>query len=233
MATYDRTSGTTSSHSAAESRLNHRRRLDWSALFGGWVLGWGVLLVLSLIAAVVGLAVIDPFAARPAVSNAGAAAWGAVSAVIASFVGSFAMIRMAGDRRRDESLMHGGVAWGMSMLLAAFIALFASGAAAMSRTPAGNTSLHNSARGRTAALVETTGNGAVVAGYATAGALLALVGSLVGALAAASRSSGVPFTDEFRIRRRGTNGKGTHREPATIGGQDISRDETTILPPNH
>jgi hypothetical protein len=116
------------------------------------------------------------------------------------------------------------------MMLAAFIALFASGAAALSRTPAGNTSLHSGARGRTAALVETTGNGAVVAGYATAGALLALIGSLLGALAAASRSSGVPFTDE--LRRRGANSKGAHREAATAG-QDISRDETTILPPSH
>src|SRR5439155_635068 len=81
-------------------------------------------------------------------------------------------------------------------------ALFVSGVAAFSRTPVNNTTLHKNTRGQTAALVETTGNGPVVAIFAAGGAVLALVGSLLGALAAASRSSGVPFSDEFRLKRR-------------------------------
>jgi len=35
MATYDRTQGTTSAPSEADSRLDRPLRLDWSALFGG------------------------------------------------------------------------------------------------------------------------------------------------------------------------------------------------------
>jgi hypothetical protein len=229
MATFDRTSGTTSLPSAADGRLDRHLRLDWSALFGGTLIGWGVMLVLALIAMIIGLAVIDPFVARPAASNAGAGIWGAVSAVIASFVGAFAVVRLAGDRRRGESLMHGAVSWSMSMLLAGFIALFASGVAAFSRTPVNNTALHKNTRGQTAALVETTGNGPLVAIFATGGAVLALVGSLLGALAAASRSSGVPFSDEFRLKRR--NG---HQANALVTNEtEVRRDQTTILPPTH
>lgn len=228
MATYDRNYGTTSAPSAADSRLTRDIRLDWSALFGGSMLGWGVLLLLSMIGMIIGLSVIDPFGVRPAVSNSGAAIWGAASAIIASFVGAFLVVRLAGDRRRSESLAHGAVSWGMSMLLAGLIALFSAGTAAFSRTPAANTNVHRGTRGQTVSLVETTGNGGLVAIFATAGAVLALVGSMLGSLAAASRGSGVPFSDEFRLPRRKVNG-----HSSTITTPEARRDETTILPPTH
>src|SRR5919201_4647843 len=163
MATFDRSYGTTTHPSQADARLDRPMRLDWSALFGGTLIGWGVMLVLALIAMIIGLAVIDPFVARPAASNVGAGIWGAVSAVIASFIGAFAVVRLAGDRRRGESLMHGAVSWSMSMLLAGLIALYASGVAAFSRTPVNNSVVQKNTRGKTDALVETTGNGPVVA----------------------------------------------------------------------
>ena len=70
MATYDRTWGTASMRSAADSRLDRPLRLDWSAIFGGTLIGWGALLLLSLIGMTLGLSVIDPFAARRAASRA-------------------------------------------------------------------------------------------------------------------------------------------------------------------
>lgn len=230
MATYDRTHGTASLPADASIRSVRHMRLDWSGLFGGASIGWGVLLLLSLIGITLGLSVIDPFASRPATSNSGAALWGALSAVISSFIGGFAVVRLAGDRRRGESLVHGAVAWGMSMLLAAMIALFSAGFASFSRTPVRNTAVGRNATGQTAALVSTTGNGPMVAIYATAGAVLALVGSLLGALAAASRSSGVPFSDELRIRHRGSEKRPEAFEDEST---DVPRDETTILPPTH
>jgi amino acid permease len=229
MATYDRTHGNASLPGDAGVRSVRHLRLDWSGLFGGVSIGWGVLLLLSLIGITLGLSVIDPFASRPAASNAGAALWGALSAVISSFIGGFAVVRLAGDRRRGESLVHGAVAWGMSMLLAAAIALFAAGFASFSRTPVRNTAAGRSATGRTAALISTTGNGPAVAISATAGAVLALVGSLLGAVAAASRSGGVPFSEEFRIRHRGSEPGKRFEDEST----DLTRDETTILPPTH
>jgi amino acid permease len=228
-ATYDRIYGTTSDRSAADSRLTRDLRLDWSAILGGTVLGWGIFLLLSMMGMILGLSVIDPFGVRPAVSNSGAVLWGAASAIIASFVGAFFVVRLAGDRRRGESLAHGAVSWGMSMLLAGMIALFASGIAAFSRTPLGSTTLRRGTRGHTVSLVERTGNGGMVAIFATAGAVLALFGSTLGSLAAASRKSGVPFSDEFR-RRQKMNGD--HKGPIATPSDD-RRDETTILPPTH
>ena len=229
MATCDRTYGTTSDRSAADSRLTRDMHLDWSAIFGGTVLGWGIFLLLSMMGMILGLSVIDPFGVGPAVSNSGAAIWGAASAIIASFVGAFFVVRLAGDRRRGESLAHGMVSWGMSMLLAGMSALFASGIAAFSRTPAGSTILRRGTRGQTVSLVETTGNGGMVAVFATAGAVLALAGSTLGSLAAASRKSGVPFSSEFR-RRQKMNGD---HDGAIATPSDDHRDETTILPPRH
>ena len=111
MATYDRTLGTTSIPSSSDSRISRDLRLDWSALFGGSLVGWGILYLLSMIGMVAGLSVIDAFGVRPATSNAGAAIWGAASAIISSFVGAFIVVRLAGDRRRSESIGHGAVAW--------------------------------------------------------------------------------------------------------------------------
>ena len=113
MAGYDRGSGTTSMPSEADARLDRPVRLEWSALFAGTLMGWGVLLVLSLIGMVLGLSVIDPFTARPVTSNSGAALWGAVSAIVSSFIGGFAVVRLAGDRRRGVSLVHGTVSWAL------------------------------------------------------------------------------------------------------------------------
>ena len=155
-------------------------------------------------------------------SNSGAAIWGAVSAVDASFTGAFLVVRLAGDRRRSVSIAHGAVSWGMSMLLAGMIALFASGVAAFSRTPANNNKVHRGSKGQTVSVVETTGDGGLVAIFATGGAVLALVGSMLGALAAASRESGVPFANEFRVQRRNGNRQ-----------DSVARDQTTILPPTH
>ena len=226
MANYDR-SYDPRVRSAADSRLARHLGLDWSALFGGSLIGWGAMLLLAMAGTIIGLAVLDPFGVRPALSNFGAAIWTAGSAIVAGFIGAYAVVRLAGDRRRNESLMHGAVSWGMSMLLAAMIALWASSATAFSRTPARTTVMHTPARGATVSLVETTGNGGVVALISAAGALLALGTSLLGALAACSRESGIPIGRELTFHRA-PNG---HRTVVTES--DVRRDETTIIPPTH
>jgi amino acid transporter len=207
-------------------------RLDWSALFAGTLIGWGAMLLFSLVGMILGLSVIDPFASGPVASNAGAAIWGALTAAVSSFIGAFAVVRLAGERRRAESLLHGLVSWGMSLLLAGFIALFAAGVAAFTRTPVRNTAVGKGARGQTAALVATTGNGSLIAISATGGVLLALVGSLLASAAAASRSSGVPVSEQLRLWRRGSNGSRPPEPPLTAEAQ-ARREQTTILPPTH
>jgi hypothetical protein len=119
------------------------------------------------------------------------------------------------------------------ILVAALIALFAAGAAAFSRTPVNNTAVHKGTRGQTAALVETTGNGSLVAIFATCGAVLALVGSLLGSLAAASRSSGIPFSNELRGRPRTNRPEPGQSAIQRAPQNDVAREQTTILPPTH
>ena len=53
MAIFDRTLGTTSIRSSSDSRISRDLRLDWSALFGGSVVGWGILFLLSMVGMVV------------------------------------------------------------------------------------------------------------------------------------------------------------------------------------
>jgi hypothetical protein len=228
MAAMDRSAGAI----AAGSERAHPVRLDWSALFAGALIGWGAMLFLSLVGMTLGLSVIDPFASRPVVSNTGAAIWGALSAAVSAFIGAFAVVRLAGERRRTESLVHGVVSWGMSLLLAGLIALFAAGVAAFTRTPVRNTAVAKGTRGQTAALVATTGNGPLIAISATGGVFLALVGSLLGAVGAASRSSGVPLSEELRRWKRGTDGDRLGQPPLE-GESGSRRDQTTILPPTH
>jgi amino acid transporter len=229
MASIDRS---VSAGTAIGAERDRPVRLDWSALFAGTIIGWGAMLLFSLVGMILGLSVIDPFASRPVASTAGAAIWGALSAGMSSFIGAFAVVRLAGERRRSESLVHGVVSWGMSLLLAGLIALFAAGVAAFTRTPVRNTAVGKGARGQTAALVATTGNGPLIAISATGGALLALVGSMLASVAAASRSSGVPLSQELRLWRRGGNGDRLPGSPLNAGAEE-GRDQTTILPPTH
>ena len=55
MATYE----TRLSAAGGEARLDRRLQLSWSALWGGGVIGWGCLFVLSLVGATIGLANVE------------------------------------------------------------------------------------------------------------------------------------------------------------------------------
>ncbi len=244
MATFDRTHGTTSFQSAADSRIDRKLNVDWSAIFGGTLLGWGLLFLLSVIGAAIGFASIDPYAVHPGAGlDKGSGIWALVAMIATSFLGAYFVVRISGDRRRSESLLHGAIAWGLSMLLGAAIALFAAGAAAgaaaNAATPStraktivtGNGSVApNLTRGERVRADETKSEAARGAGLAGGGAALALIFSLFGALFAASRSSGISIAEEFRMRSHKQSG----RAPALHApGSPARREETTILPPTH
>ena len=247
MATFDRTYGTTSFQSAADSRLGRKLHIDWSAVFGGTLLGWGALFLLSVIGAAIGFASIDPYAVHPGAGlDTGSGIWAVVAMLATSFLGAFFVVRISGDRRRAESLLHGGISWGLSMLMGAAIALFAAGAAASASA--------NAARPSTRAKTYVTSNGNVApnltradriradeaksdlakgAGLAGGGALLSLVAALFGGLFAASRSSGISIAEEFKPRL-GKHRKTTLQKSSVVmPGATDGRDETTILPPSH
>lgn len=241
MATFDRSYGTTSFQSASDSRLHRKLHIDWSAVFGGTLLGWGLLFLLSVIGAAIGFASIDPYAVHPGAGlDTGSGIW-ALSAMIAtSFLGAFFVVRISGDRRRSESLLHGGISWGLSMILGAALALFAAGAAATASagaSPSPRAKTYVTSNGSVAPSMtkgeriradEAKSDAAKAAGLAGGGAAIALIASLFGALFAASRSSGISIAEEFRPRSH-------KKEPAMKSSLVVptAREQTTILPPTH
>ena len=245
MATIDRSYGAAPYRSAADSRVDRQVRLDWSAIFGGTLLGWGALFLLSVIGAAIGFASIDPYAVHPGAGlDTASGIWALVAMLATSFLGAFFVVRIAGDRRRSESLMHGAISWGLSMLLGVAIALFAAGTAANAAANAAGPSSRqktvvtqngnvapNMTRGERIRADEAKSDAAKAAGLAGGAGALALIASLLGALFAASRSSGISIADEF-LPGRNKNGK-RHEQQGAQATPVVRRDEPTNFPPTH
>lgn len=94
--------------------------LRWSAILAGLVVGVAGNLVLVLLGAAIGLAVFavgDSSAAGVPIS---AAVWDTVCMVVAAFAGGYVAARSAGMRRAADGVLHGVVAWGVTLLLSIF-----------------------------------------------------------------------------------------------------------------
>ena len=184
-----------------ERRARRDLDLDFRAVVAGTIVGWGLLLFLSLVGLAAGLSGLDPRGARPA-NAAGAAIWTAFAMLVSSILGAFLVVRLAGERRSRSGRMEAVVSWGLSMIAGTLIAL---GTA----TPAAR------AQGAVAAAV---------------GALLALVGGIVGATVAVHRRSGRATTLPAYWQAVPEEGRGETRDPTSYAGDS---DEPTILPPTH
>jgi len=226
------------------NRLERPLRMSWSGIVGGTALGWGIFSLLSLIGAAIGFAKFDPYSAQPANGlGAGSGIFGIIILLVSSFIGAYIAVRIAGDRRRSEALMHGGICWAFSMLIGAMLAMGAARTAAQSAATVASGPRAQARAQREANVRDRNGGpttadreraeeasdaAAKTSGAAAGGAFLALVAALFGALAAASRSSGKPLSDEFRIGRR-------HDRPeksaiVTPGDVPAVRDDDTLIP---
>lgn len=102
--------------------------LRWSAVFAGLAVGLATSLLLMLLGTAAGLsyfnlATPDTGANLPAV----AAVWNTASMLIAAFIGGYVAARSSGLKRTSDGLLHAAVAWGMTLLLAVFLASAATG----------------------------------------------------------------------------------------------------------
>ena len=252
MATYDRTYPS-AGHAGHPDLRDRKVHLQWWAIIGGNVIGWGLLFFLSLLGLTIGLAAIEPYSTRPASGlDVGSAIWGLAALVLCSIIGAYLVVRIAGERRKREAALHGIVGWGLSMIAGAILAMAAGSTAARSaaenppRTSArtdANGNVRMTQRDRERA-DDAKNAAAKTAGASTAAAFLALLGSLLGAGLGAARASG---------RRMGRGkGKGEERDisvrdrdlgrTSTVGGElttdgadreRLERDQPTILPPTH
>jgi hypothetical protein len=252
MATYDSTYPSDAREPDLRDRPMH---LHWWAVFGGSVIGWGLLFFLSLLGLTVGLGAIEPYAARPASGvDVGSAIWGMAALVLCAIVGAYFVVRIAGEQRKREAALHGTVSWGLSMIAGALLTMSATNTAARAgaenapRTSAradanGNVRMTQRDRGRLdearSAAAKTAGGSAAAktAGGSTAAAFLSLLGSLLGAGLGAAHASGRNLgrgrqaRGEARDRELGRTSTARGEMPA---GADLGdRDHPTILPPTH
>ena len=183
-----------------------RLRVSWTAIFSGTVLGWAAMSLLSLIAAAIGLAKLDPTSPQP--GNGAGVATGVVGAILliaSSFFGAYMAVRIAGVRRRPEALLHGGICWALSMLVGALLAMgvartAAQSAATVASGPRAQARAEREARvrsnngGPTAQdrenAEQASDTAAKAAGGGAGGAVLALLSSLGGAFVAGRRRIG-------------------------------------------
>lgn len=102
--------------------------LRWSAIFAGLVVGIATNLVLLLLGAAAGLAVFSIGNTSGSGVSMAAAVWNAICMVIAAFAGGYVAARTAGMRRNADGILHGVVAWGVTMLISAFFVTSVAGA---------------------------------------------------------------------------------------------------------
>jgi hypothetical protein len=239
MAIYDPVlAGSPQFQGHSDVRYDRGLRISWGGIVAGTVLGWAVFSLLSLLGAAIGLAKFDPYSANPA-NGLGAASgvFGVIALLVSSFLGAYLAVRIAGDRRRSEALLHGAICWAFSLMIGAMLALgaartaaqsaatVASGPRAQARAERETNVRRNSGptqadRDRAA---EASDTAAKTTGAAAGGAFLGLVGSMIGALAAARRRSNKSVSDGMQKRKRDDL-----REPPSTPAR---HDETIIVPP--
>jgi hypothetical protein len=238
MATYDPVLASSAEFQAhSDARYDRGLGISWSGIVAGIALGWALFTLLSLIGAAIGLAKMDPYSANPVNGlGAGSGIFGIVAVLLSSFVGAYLAVRIAGDRRRGEALLHGAICWALSLFIGAMLALGAARTAAQSaatvasgpRAQARAERETNARRstGPTPADRERASDAADAAakttGAAAGGAILGLVGSLLGGLAAARRRVGTEIRGGPRPRRR---------VDADMPMEAARREETVVVPP--
>lgn len=95
------------------------RRVSWGAIFAGTVVALVVTLLLSLLGIAIGASTVDPLSERVPTQGlgVGSAIWWIASTMIGVFAGGWVAARLAGSPRRNDSILHGIVTWGLATIV--------------------------------------------------------------------------------------------------------------------
>ena len=99
-------------------------RLSWGAIFAGVVIAVAVQLVLGILGAGIGLTMFDPVAGTTpgaAGFGIGAGIFWLITTIVALGAGGYAAARVAGVHDRFDSLVHGLVVWGVTLILTLYL----------------------------------------------------------------------------------------------------------------
>ncbi len=187
--------------------------LRWGAVISGVLLAISAAIVLGLVGGALG------FAAAPAESTAlgaGAAIWGMVTPFVATLLGAWLAVRMAGNAaERIGSTLHGIMVWCIGLIAGAIFitGTFATGVVAAG-TAARPTPVQRLFRGETVRPAARAEQAAAATAATAGGAALASIAGLLGAVAgvgiARSRPWGRRLGWRLAIQRREERGEGRY-----------------------
>ncbi len=179
----------------------------WGAVISGVFLAIAAQIVLGLVGGALG------FAAEPASSTglgAGAAIWGMVTPFVATLLGAWLAVRMAGNAAdRPGSTLHGVMVWCIGLIAGAIFitGTLATGFMAGPTSRAGPVQRMFGETGRTAARADRAGAAAAAtAGGAALASIAGLLGAVAGVGIARSRPSGRRLGWRLAIQRREERG---------------------------
>jgi hypothetical protein len=92
-------------------------RVSWGGVWGGVLVMMASLILLGALGVAVGVTAVDPDTARPGQLAAVALAWGAVSLLLALFVGGMVATRIGMVYDRATGIFEGVLVWVVSVLL--------------------------------------------------------------------------------------------------------------------
>jgi hypothetical protein len=185
-------------------------RLSWGPVIAGVLLALAAHVVLGLIGAAIG------FAAEPADSRAvgaGAAVWGLITPLVATALGAWLAVRLAGRDDEAGSNLHGVMVWCIGLIAGAiFLAgTAASGTMALGTAASGNAEtlrrLTGTRRADVSAPVaearadEAAKTAAATAGGAAMAGLCGLLGAFIGAGLARRRGEGKGLGFRIAVHR--------------------------------
>lgn len=118
----------TETHAAAALSRAAFLNVRWSGVFAGLAVGLASNILLMLLGTAVGLSFFDLGNATERSLPVAALLWNSLSMLIAAFIGGYVAARGSGLKRNFDGILHAAVAWGMTLLLAVFMASSVTGA---------------------------------------------------------------------------------------------------------
>lgn len=97
-------------------------RVSWSGIFGGVIVGIGVLLLLTALGLAVGITAVDPNRADAGAIGRGTVIWTGASLLLAVFFGGWSAARMSMLWDRTAALFQGTLVWALFMVVVLWLA---------------------------------------------------------------------------------------------------------------
>jgi hypothetical protein len=97
-------------------------KVSWGGIWGGVLVAIGLLLLLTVLGVAIGVGAVDPGDTEARTLGTGMGVWGALSLLIALFVGGLVSTRIGAIFDRTTGFFEGALVWAVSILLMLYLA---------------------------------------------------------------------------------------------------------------